>query len=237
VSILRKLFVKLLDTNEINAIKITELERQVDNNNAFRGEVTGRTNNYTAEPSSAQAERQIANTNAFRGEVMGRTNNYIAEPSSAPARVPYCHLQRKVSPLGEGKVMLYSEVVEGKTILKMYKLTVTSIGNQTADKIKEMLKSNINPTEIKMGIGLLETLRDGSVQIKTESIPEAETLTNNIKDKLGDKMETNIQRPRKTRLKIHNIPEDISTDKTEDAVIAQNSYLSIEKLEISPKFN
>ena len=42
VSILRKLFAKLLDTNESNARKITELERQVANTNSFRGEVTGR---------------------------------------------------------------------------------------------------------------------------------------------------------------------------------------------------
>jgi len=68
VSILRKLYDKLLDTNESNARKITELEMQVANTNAFRGEVTGRTNNCIAEPSSALAERQVANTNAFPGE-------------------------------------------------------------------------------------------------------------------------------------------------------------------------
>jgi hypothetical protein len=51
-----------------------------------------------------------------------------------------------VSPPGGGKVRLYSEVVEGKTRPKIYKLTVTSKDNQTAHEIKEMLKSNINPT-------------------------------------------------------------------------------------------
>jgi hypothetical protein len=137
-------------------------------------------------------EKQAGNTNAVRGEVTGRTNNYIAEPSSVPARVPYCPIQRKVSPPGGGKVMSYSEVVESKAILKRYKLRVISKDNQTADKIKEMLKSNINPTEISVGNGSLKTLRDGRVQIETGSIQEAEALTNNIKDKIGDKMETNI---------------------------------------------
>jgi len=33
-----------------------------------------------------------------------------------------------------------------------------------------MLKSHINPTEIKVGIGSLKTLRDGRVQIETGSI-------------------------------------------------------------------
>jgi hypothetical protein len=113
VSILRKLF-KLLDTNESNARKITELERQAANTNAYRGEVTGRTNNYIAEPSSALADRPVANTNACRGEAAGRTNNNIAEPSSALARATYGQPERTVSPPGGGKVMLYSEVVEGK---------------------------------------------------------------------------------------------------------------------------
>jgi hypothetical protein len=49
-------------------------------------------------------------------------------------------------------------------------------------------------------------------------------------------METNIQRLRKPRLKIHNIPEDISTDNIEDTLIAQNPDLGIEKGEIFPKF-
>ena len=84
LSTLRKLFVKLLDTNESNARKITELEKQ------------------------------IANTNAVRGEGTGRSNNYIAEPSSAPERNTHGKPERKVMPPGGRRVKLYSEVVEGK---------------------------------------------------------------------------------------------------------------------------
>jgi hypothetical protein len=68
------------------------------------------------------------------------------------------------------------------------------------------------------------------------SIQEAEILTNNITDKLGDKMDTNIQRPRKPRLKIHNIPEDISTDNIEDTLRAQNPDICLGREEITPKF-
>jgi hypothetical protein len=74
------------------------------------------------------------------------------------------------------------------------------------------------------------------VQIETGSIQQAEALTNNIKDKLGDRMETNVQRPRKPRLKIHNIPEKIATDNIEDTLLAQNPDLGIEKWDIIPKF-
>jgi recombinational DNA repair protein RecR len=134
-----------------------------------------------------------------------------------------------MSPYGGKVKQLYSEITKGKTTEKVYKLTVTSRDNQTADTIKEMLKSQINPTEIKVGIRTIKTLRDGRVQIETGTNQEAETLTNRIRDKLGDKMETNIQRPRKPRLKIHNIPEEISTDNIEDFIIAQNPEIGLEK--------
>ena len=124
-----------------------------------------------------------------------------------------------MTPPGGGKVKLYSEIVKGKTTQKVYKLIVISRDNQTADTIKEMLKSQINPTTIKVGIRSIRTLRDGRVQIERGSNQEAETLTNSIRNKIGDKLETNIQRPRKPRLKIENIPEEISTDNTEDTII------------------
>jgi hypothetical protein len=108
-----------------------------------------------------------------------------------------------VSPPGGGKVRLYSAIVEGKTGPKSYKLTVKSKDNQTADEIKEMLKSNINPTEINLGKGSLKTLRGGRAQIVTGSIQEAETLTNNIKDKLrqnGNKLtQTAETKPKNTQ--------------------------------------
>jgi hypothetical protein len=179
VSTLRKLFTKLTDINESNARKISELEKQV------------------------------ANTNDARVERMGITNNYIDEPSCVPERTIHGKPESKVTPPGGGKFKLYSETVKGETTQKIYKLTVTSRDNQTADTIKEMLKSQLNPTEIKVGIRSIRTLRDARIQIETWSNKEAETLSNSIRDKLGDKMETNIQRPRKPRLEIHNIPEEI----------------------------
>jgi hypothetical protein len=207
VSTLRKLFTKLTEVNDSNARKITELEKQA------------------------------ANLQDARDERMGITNNYTEGPSSAPERKTQGRPENKVTPPGGGKVkQLYSEALKGKTTHKVYKLTVTSRDNQTADTIKEMLKSQINPTEIKVGIRSIKTLRDGRVQIETGTNQEAETLTNSIRDKLGDKMDTNIQRPRKPRLKINNIPEEISTDNIEDSIIAQNPEIGLEKGEINPKF-
>jgi len=52
-------------------------------------------------------------------------------------------------------------VVAGKATRKVYKLAVTSIDNQTAETIKEMMKLQINPAEIKVGIESIKTLGTG----------------------------------------------------------------------------
>ena len=99
-----------------------------------------------------------------------------------------------------------------------------------------MMKSQINPAETKVGIESIKTPRDGRVQIETGSIQEAEILENNITDKLGYKIETHMQRPRKPRLKIiqhigGNLHKNI-----EDNLIAQNPEIGVGKGEIIPKF-
>ena len=94
---------------------------------------------------------------------------------------------------------MYSEVVVGRKTQKVYKITVASRDNQTAQTIKEMMKLQIKPAKIKVVIEYIKTLRDGREQIETGGIKEAETLQNNITDNLGDKIETHIQRPHKTK--------------------------------------
>jgi len=79
---------------------------------------------------------------------------------------------------------------------KVYKVTVTCRENQTAETVKDMLRTQTNMARINVGIEFVETLRDGRVQIGTGSVQDAETLTKCIKDKAGDKIETHIQKPR-----------------------------------------
>jgi hypothetical protein len=70
--------------------------------------------------------------------------------------------------------------LRGKFKQKRYTLTVTSKENQPPATIKGLLKSKINPTDIKVGINSHKTLRDGRVQIETGSKEEIETLTRDI---------------------------------------------------------
>ena len=89
MSNLRKLFAKLIDTNENNARKIIELEKQVTNTK----------------------EKWEVGWN--------REQNYIAEESSAPERKTHGQTVSKVAQVGGGRDNFYSEVLIGKATQKV----------------------------------------------------------------------------------------------------------------------
>jgi hypothetical protein len=55
-----------------------------------------------------------------------------------------------VAPSGDREGKLYSEALKCEKNLKRFKLTVKSKENQSPETIKGLLKSKINPTEIKV---------------------------------------------------------------------------------------
>ena len=62
---------------------------------------------------------------------------------------------------------------------------VKSKSDQSPETIKSILKSKINPTEMKVGIKTLKSLRDGQVLIEVGSADETNLLSANINDMWG----------------------------------------------------
>jgi hypothetical protein len=207
VSALRKLFVQLIELSESRNKKISELET-------------------------------LANHTMV--EQKGATNSRSTRAQGTPSIIPRQELARigdsQVALTRMGQTKLYSEVLGGKTKQSRHTLTVTSKKGQPPDEIKDLLKSKINSTDIKVGISTLKTLRDGRVQIETGSKEEIDTLQRNINDKCGDKVIVNVHKLRNPRLVIYSIPEDISTENTEDTLLAQNPELNLEAGDIIAKF-
>ena len=83
-----------------------------------------------------------------------------------------------------------------------FKLTVKAKEDQSSEIIKGLLKSKINPTEIKVGINTFKSLKKGKVLIETNSKEEIEALGKVINVKCGDKLEANIHILRNPRLVI-----------------------------------
>ena len=132
--------------------------------------------------------------------------------------------------------MLFSEVVRGRIKHTHHKLIVTSKESNTADTIKDILKSNINPTTVKVAISSIKTLRNSRVQIEVGNKEDIDRLTKDIYEKCGDKLQVSVQKLRNPRLVIYNIPEEITTQNAEDKIIAQNPELNLNKGDISAKF-
>ena len=92
----------------------------------------------------------------------------------------------------------------------------------------------MNPTEIKVGITSLKSLRDGRVIIEASSKNEIEALGDKIGGKCGE-LEVNIHKLN-PRLVLLNIPEDITLDNVEKTRTVQNSELDLKEGDIRAKF-
>lgn len=213
VSTLRKLFVKLKEANDSKTRMITELQTLVATTKKELAVARDNTAMALTTPSSKEVARASGRVVAPSGPVAAKQHKTATEQG-----------------------MLFSEVVRGRTKHTHHKLIVTSNDSKTADTIKEILKSNINPTAIKVGISSVKTLRNSRVQIEAGSKEDIDRLTKDIYEKCGDKLEVSVQKLRNPRLVIYNIPEDITTLNIEDTIIAQNPELQLNKGDISAKF-
>ena len=88
------------------------------------------------------------------------------ETSNSTAQEPAMTAATAVAPPGGGERKIFSEVLANGCNAKRFAITVTSRDNQASETIKEILKTNTNPTEIKVGINALKTLRNGSLNRK-----------------------------------------------------------------------
>jgi len=120
-------------------------------------------------------------------QVYRKANNKVYRAPSlsiSQARI----FARGVAPPGGSGRKLYLEALGNEGKMTRFKITVTSKENQTLETIKEIFKSKINPTEIKVGINNIKVFRNGKVLIETNTKEEMETLGKDINTKFGDKL-------------------------------------------------
>jgi hypothetical protein len=159
-----------------------------------------------------------------------------AAPSFIPRHEPAGSRAQGAAPSGDRREMLYSAAIGNKTQQQQFKISVKSKAKLSAEAVKGILKSKINPTDIKVGINSFKALTDGRVLITTNRKEEAEALEADIKSKCGEELEAILHRRRNPRLVIRNIPEDITTSNIEGTLINQNPDLSLKAGDITAKY-
>jgi len=105
---------------------------------------------------------------------------------------------------------------------KRFKLLVKSKSNLTTEAIKTVVKININPTAMKVGVKSFKSLKDGRVLIETGVSEEATLLGSSIRDKCGNNLEVTAPKLRNPRMVIYNVPQDIKLENVEKTIMTQN---------------
>jgi hypothetical protein len=135
----------------------------------------------------------------------------------------------------------YSDVVADRqdnvpSDSKMYKLFVKSKNNQSAEYTRTLLKSEVNPTQMKVGISALKTLKNGQILIESDKKIELEEVNKKISEVCGEELEGYMPTLKNPRIIVFNVPEDITSENAAQAIALQNSDLNLNESEIKPKF-
>ena len=80
-------------------------------------------------------------------------------PSIDTLRTPETHTSEPQHPSSDGKVKSYSDIVAGRKNNKKFKITIRSKENHTPETIKELIKTKINQTEMKVRISTFKALK------------------------------------------------------------------------------
>ena len=192
-----------------------------------------------------QLETKSGENKKLSEEVMKVTEEMVRMRDGQPARqvAPSLdHMQqtsrsqaRQVPP-SDGRRKLFAELLKDETD-KRYKITLKAKDNcKSLEQIKLQLKKDINPTDIKVGIKTLKTLRDGRIIIETGSEEEINSLSSAISTKCGEQLEIIKHKLRKSRLIIYNISEEITIENAATIIKAQNPEIKLNGEDTVAKF-
>ena len=97
----------------------------------------------------------------FGVQVTSKDSDWNGAPSAGQTRKRYCDVVAD-----RHGTLSYNN--------NMYKLFVKSKNNQSAEYTRTPIKSKVNPTQMKVGINALKTLKNGQLLIESEKKRELE---------------------------------------------------------------
>jgi hypothetical protein len=113
---------------------------------------------------------------------------------------------------------------------------VKSKSHLSTEEVKTTLRTNVNPTAMKVGIRSLKSLKDGRVLIEAGTTEEINKLRQTIQEKCGGDLEVVVPQLRKPRMVINNVPSEITVENLEEVLIAQNPELELAQGDMETKF-
>ena len=107
---------------------------------------------------------------------------------------------------------------------------------ESAEAVKLILKRNIDPTSMQIGINSMKKLRDGRLVVESRSKEEIDMLGKKIEEQCSQLLEVNVPQLRNPNVIIFNVPDDITPENAVDVITTQNQELNLANDSIKPKF-
>jgi hypothetical protein len=185
-----------------------------------------------------ELEREARESREEIQRLRGAESNKMGQVVPPPDQIRHKHrgAQQPLPPAGNPR-KLYSEVAKAEGMVdKRYKLTVTTRTNHSPEATKNIIKTSINPTSMKVGICAFRSQKDGRVLLETKSKEEIELLYADIKDKCSQHLDVHIHKLRNPSIVIYNVPEEITKENAEEVIATQNPELNLCEGDVKPKF-
>jgi hypothetical protein len=88
---------------------------------------------------------------------------------------------------------------------KIYNLFVKSKNNQSAEYTRTLLKSKVNPTQMKVGISALKSLKNGQLLIESEKKSDLGKVCKKINEVCGKELESYMLKLKSPRVIVFNV--------------------------------
>lgn len=137
--------------------------------------------------------------------------------------------------------MKYSDVVKGNLSNvneeKTYKLFVKSKNNQSPEYIKTLVKTKVNPVQMKVGVKTCKALKNGKILIEASNKNETEVICQKINETCGEELEAVMGKKLNPRIIIFDVGKDITKENAKEVLTSQNEEMQNHEEEVKPIFD
>jgi hypothetical protein len=85
--------------------------------------------------------------------------------------------------------------------------------------MKTLVKTNMNPVEIKIEITTFKGFRNGQLLLETQNKKEIDVLSKTINEKCSEEPEASAPRRRNPRLITYNVPDELNIENAKELIM------------------
>lgn len=120
----------------------------------------------------------------------------------------------------------YSKVVAGEA------LVIKPKSKQESNKTKEVVKKNLKPATLEVGITQIKNVKDGGILLKCKTKEEVEKVKKAAEKRLGKNYEIKIPDQKKPNVKIVDIDDEYSEDELLNTIKKQNAHIRHDNMQL-----